>query len=201
MTKVQYLDNLKSALASAGIDNPSLYEYYAEMLEDRIEDGMSEEEAVAAMEPVEKAVEAARLDMPVTALVYDKIKDSHEKAAKKGHGVLWIILAIIGFPVWLPLLASLFVVILSMYIALWAIIFSIYAVELSLGVSAIGCMFIPFIGFFQHIPFVTVIGSIGCGLMLGGITILLWKPIIALSIAAIQMFKIPIRGIKKLFVR
>ena len=57
-----------------------MIEFYAEMIDDRMEDGMSEEEAVAAMEDIDRVIAQAKLDRPLPALMLDKVKESHEKA-------------------------------------------------------------------------------------------------------------------------
>ncbi|MBR5232537.1 MAG: hypothetical protein IKW00_09885 [Clostridia bacterium] len=54
MTREMFLEELKEALCGLDAEEiESVVAYYSEMIEDRIEAGMSEEDAVAAMEPVD----------------------------------------------------------------------------------------------------------------------------------------------------
>ncbi len=201
MLRNEYLDTLKTRLSENDIPNiDGMIEFYGEMIDDRMEDGMNEEEAVAAMEDIDKIVAQARLDRPLPALMLDKVKESHKKADKSSKGGLWIALAIIGFPVWLPLVLSFLAVVFSLYISLWGIVISIYAVEFSLGISAIACFLCGFTVVLGYIPFATAIALWGCSFLLAGITLLLWKPILAITKGMIYMIKWLFRKIKGLFV-
>ena len=54
MTRREFLNNLYSRLGNLSREQAEQHlMYYAEMLADRMEEGMSEEEAVASMEPVD----------------------------------------------------------------------------------------------------------------------------------------------------
>ena len=53
MTKQEFLDRLEAGLAGTG-DGESVLEFYREMIADRMEDGMAEEEAVAQVGTVEE---------------------------------------------------------------------------------------------------------------------------------------------------
>ena len=59
MKKQEFLDELKKALwALPEADQKNSLEYYAEMIDDRMEDGLSEEEAVAAIGDLDEIVDA-----------------------------------------------------------------------------------------------------------------------------------------------
>ena len=117
MNKQEYLDTLRAELEKQSITNiGNMIEYYDEMICDRIEEGMSEEDAVRSMTPIPEVVREAVLDKSVPSLVKDRVKMSREKAQKSGNGWLWIVLAIVGFPVWLPLLITFAVVALVVFI-------------------------------------------------------------------------------------
>lgn len=79
----QYLDGSPAAEAKKSI------EYYAEMIDERMEDGLSEEEAVAALGPAEAVAAQIRCEMP--------------KEEKKVWNTVMLIL---GAPLWIPLLAA-----------------------------------------------------------------------------------------------
>lgn len=60
MTKSEFIDKLTEALAYLpGQERVRILEYYEEMIDDRIENGMSEEEAVAAMDNIDDILKEA----------------------------------------------------------------------------------------------------------------------------------------------
>lgn len=166
MKKNEFLAELRGRLAglSEADLNRSL-DYYAEMIDDRMEDGLSEEEAVNAVgTPGEIAGEILG-EMPLAKLVKVRVKPKHRMVAWE------IVLLVLGSPIWLSLLLALFAVILSLYIALGAIIISVWTVELALGVGAlagIGMLPVAFTG--EHIW--AGIALFGAGIFLAGLTIL-----------------------------
>ncbi|MBO4904728.1 MAG: DUF1700 domain-containing protein [Lachnospiraceae bacterium] len=202
MSREEYLSGLKQKLTEndiPGVD--AMIEFYDEAIADRIEDGMSEDEAVEAMEDADSIVKAAKLDKPITALMADKVKEKHKEADSNGHGTLFVVLMIVGFPIWFPLLISFLAIIFSLYISMWAVVVSIYAVELSLGVTSIAALLSSFTFFAGQIPLPTAIALLGSACVLGGLTILLWKPIVALTKWMIKLIKVIFRAIKSMFVK
>ncbi|MBR5356272.1 MAG: DUF1700 domain-containing protein, partial [Lachnospiraceae bacterium] len=149
MSKQEFLDGLRTELQKASIANiDNMVEYYDEMICDRIEDGMSEEAAVADVDSIEEIVNNAMLDKPVTALVKERVVKSREKAKSNGTQVIWIILAVLGFPVWFPIGIAILAIVFSLYIAIWAVVISIFAVLLALVVAGLACLAAPFIAIF-----------------------------------------------------
>lgn len=202
MSREEYISQLREKLTAnkiPGID--SMIEFYDEAIADRVEDGMSEDEAVAAMEDIDSIVKAAMLDKPITSLMADNVKKRHKEASESGHGALFVVLMIVGFPIWFPLLVAFLSIIFSLYIAMWAIVVSIYAVELSFAISAVVCLLGAATFAMGQIPFATAIALLGCALILGGLTLLMWKPIVALTKWMIKIIKVVFRSIKSIFVK
>ena len=202
MRKEAYLDLLRMKLMEADIPGmDQMVDFYAEMIDDRMEDGMTEEEAVASMENIDSIVSQARADRPITDLVTARMKESHEAAKKEGHGTRWMVLAIIGFPVWFPLLVAFFAVLLAVYVSLWAVVIALYAVEFALGIGAAALFVGGFGVLFGWIPFVTFMAGWGIALMAAGLFLLLWKPISRLAGLLIRVIKATFRKIKGIFVK
>ncbi len=133
MNKTEFLTLLRKHLE--GLDSADLessVEYYAEMIDDRIEEGLDEESAVASIGTPEEAAKEILKNIPIVKLVKNKVK-----ASKKPSATV-IILLILGAPLWIPLLISAFSVILSVYVSLWAVVGSLWSVPVSLGAAAIG---------------------------------------------------------------
>lgn len=202
MRKEEYLARLRQELAGNNISGADqMIEFYGEMIDDRMEDGMTEEEAVDSMEDVGSVTAQAKIDQPITTLVTAKVRKSHEKAKKEGRGTLWTVLVIIGSPVWVPLLLAFFIVLFALYIAMWAVVAALFAVEIALGASAVACFIGGFTVLFGWIPFATTIAAWGCSLILAGLCILLWKPVCRLAVWAAHLIKVIFRKIKRVFVK
>ena len=139
MLRDEYISVLRTRLKENEIPNADgMIEFYEEMIADRMEDGMSEEEAVAAMEDIDHVVAQAKLDRPLPALMLDKVKESREKANERSKGGLWIALAIVGFPVWFPLMVAAGAIVFALYIVAWALIVSLWAIEVALWACVLG---------------------------------------------------------------
>ncbi len=202
MSREEYLGKLREKLEQNNIQGAdAMMEFYEEAIADRIEDGMSEEEAVAAMEDPDEIVRSALLDKPIAALMANRVKERHKEASESGHGTLFVVLAVVCFPIWFPLLIAFFAVIFSLYIALWAVVVSIYAVELAFAICAVATLLGSFTFLMGQIPFATAIALIGCTCFFAGLTILLWKPIVAITKGMISLIKAVFRSIKKMFVK
>lgn len=132
MTKQEFLAALRqglSGLPEADIERS--VEFYAESIDDRIEDGMTEEQATEAIGTVEDAVAQILRETPMTKIVREKVKPHRALAAWE------IVLLVLGSPVWFSLLIAAFAVMLSVYISVWAVIVSLWA---TFG-SLVGCAF------------------------------------------------------------
>ena len=111
MTKKEFLRALADELEPMGVrERDGMIQYYREILADRMEDGLTEEEAVGEMEPV-KTIASGILggEKPLP------------RKKKTGRG--WnISLLIIGSPVWLPILIAFAVTFLTIYMTGWILI-------------------------------------------------------------------------------
>ena len=109
MNKQEYLESIRSRISAMPADDINRFmDYYSEMIDDRVEDGLSEEEAVADMGSPDAAVEQILEDMPLTKLVKEKIKPKHELKAWE------VVLIVLGSPVWIPLLITAAVLLLTL---------------------------------------------------------------------------------------
>ncbi len=135
MTKGAFLAQLCEALG--GLPSADVEErlaFYGEMIDDRMEDGVSEEEATVAIGSVEEIAAQIIAETPLTKLVKEKIRP-------KKHLPTWaIVLLVVGAPVWGSLLIAAFAVAFSLYVASWSIVVSLWAVFAALVGSAFGCI-------------------------------------------------------------
>ena len=139
-------------------------EYYREMIEDRMEEGLSEEEAVANIGSVEQIAEPL---LP--------------KTPKRKLTAWEITLLILGFPLWFPLLVSAAAVVI-------ALVVSIYAVDISLAACCVGGILCAVV-YLVQLHFAGAAFLFGAGLLCGGLAIFcFWgsNALMKLSFAALK---------------
>lgn len=131
MLKQVFLEKLGKALS--GLPQEDIEErlaFYSEMVDDRMEEGYLEEEAVDAIGPVEEIAAHIVADVPLTKIVKEKVTAGRRLNA-------WaIVLLLLGAPVWLSLLIAAAAVMFSLYVSVWAVIIALWAVAVSVAVSA-----------------------------------------------------------------
>lgn len=168
--------------------------YYDEMISDRMEDGMQEEDAVDALGSIDDIATNIVLDLPLPTVIKSKITDSHNRSTNKG---IWIALVIIGAPLWLPLLLAAACVVLAVYVTIWSVVVSLYAVELSFAVSAIAC----FVGGII-ICFTSSVSAglclIGASLVCASLALFMFKPLILISKGLIKLIVLFGRKVKSI---
>ena len=143
MNKAEFLTELKKGLSGLPEEDVSeRLQFYAEMIDDRMEEGLSEEQAVAGAGSVSEIVSQTVAETPITKIVKEKMKPGR---TLKG----WeIALLILGFPLWFPLLLAAGAVVLGLYIVLWSLIVSLWAAEAALWACSLGGLCAAFICFF-----------------------------------------------------
>lgn len=132
MSKQEFLDQLRKGLS--GLPQEDIEErltFYSEMIDDQMEEGIMEEDAVSRIGSVDTIISQIKADIPLAKLVREII-------TPKKHLKAWeIVLLTLGSPIWLSLLIAAFAVILSLYASLWSVVISLWAIFGSL----IGCAF------------------------------------------------------------
>lgn len=124
MTKLRFLLSLQERLSGLPQDDvEERLNFYSEMIEDRMEEGLSEEEAVAAVGAVDEIAAQIVADIPVA-----KEKTKERRRLKAGE----IALLALGGPVWFSLLVAGAAVVVSLFVSVWAVIVSLWAVFASL---------------------------------------------------------------------
>lgn len=155
MNKSEFVSELRRALAGLPEnDVEKSIDYYTEMIDDRIEDGLSEDEAVAVLGSIDDIRTQILKDTPLPKLIKEKVKP---KRSFRG----WeIALIIIGLPLWLPLLIAAAAIVLSVYIVLLAVIVVLFSVDVTFFACAIA-------GILGSLP-VIIMGNTASGLLLIG---------------------------------
>ena len=167
MNKTEYLLTLQKELS--GLPQSDINEcltFYSEMIDDRTEEGFSEEEAISQIGTVDQIVAQTFADIPLSNIVKEKI--SNKKKLKAWE----IILIVLGSPIWISLLIAFIAVILAIYVSLWSVILSFYATFVSVIACSLASI-LTGIGFTFGYG-LTGIAIIGAGLILSGLSIFLF---------------------------
>ncbi len=132
MNKNEFLATLREHLSGLPEDdiNKSI-DFYGEMIDDRVEDGMSEAEAVADLGSVEDIISQILSEVSLPKLVKEKVKPKRELKTWE------IVLLILGAPLWIPLLAAVILTALAIYLSVWSVIISLYAVDLAVAICGL----------------------------------------------------------------
>lgn len=194
MNKNEFLASLREHLNGVPEEdiNKSL-DFYAEMIDDRVEDGMSEEEAVEALGSMEEIKDQILSEVSLPKLVKEKVKPKRTLKAWE------IILLILGAPIWLPLLVAGFSVILSIYLVAWIVIITLYAVDLAIAISGLALVAAAGVALFSG-RFVVFGMLFGVGMVLLGVSILLFFGFNLVTKGILWLTKKILTGIKGLFV-
>ena len=194
MDKMQFSAELRKALS--GLPQSDVEErlsFYSEMIDDRMEEGLTEEEAVAKIGSVEEIASQIIADTPLTKIVKEKIKP--KRALRTWEKVLLIV----GSPVWGALLIAALAVVFAGYCVLWSLIVSLWAVWISLIAAAVVC-FITAAVFFKRGVLPSALAMTGAGILLIGLSIFLFFGCTAATRGAVSLTKKIASGIKSLFV-
>lgn len=167
MNKTEFIEELYHLLKTLPkAERQQHIDFYAEMIDDRVEDGLSEEEAVAALGSAADIAAQILGDLP----------------PKKVHKYpVWaIILIVLGSPMWISLLLAAAAVMLSVvfslaavYISLWAALAGLYAADLGLFLGFLAGIAGGVSLLVQSIP-VPGIALLGACLICAGCTVLLF---------------------------
>ncbi len=195
MNKNEFLNQL--CLQLNGLPQADIEErlnFYSEMIDDRIEDGLSEEEAVCGIGSVDEIVAQILSEIPLTKLVKERIKTKRRLKAWE------IVCLVLGSPVWLSLLISAAAVVISVYAVLWSVIICLWAAEVSLwGCAFGGIVSGTAVALFQNVPSGVLL--IGCGLICAGLSIFWFFGCKAATKGALWLTKKIAIGIKNCFIK
>lgn len=165
MNKQEFLAQLRKGLSA--LPEEDIYErltFYSEMIEDRMEEGSSEEDAVQALGSVDALVSQTVAETPLSKLVKEKIKPKRKLKAWE------IVLLVLGAPVWLPLLLAALAVVFAVYVVLWSVVLVLWAVFLALAACGLaGVAAGIYFTVKGNVP--TGLAVIGAGLVCAGIAV------------------------------
>lgn len=165
MSKQEFLTELREALY--GLPQNDIEErvmFYSEIIEDRVEEGLSEEKAVLAVGSVNEIAAQVIAETPLTKMVLEKIKFKRHLSAAE------ITLLAICSPILLCLAVAALAVIITVYAVLWSVIISLWAVFAAFAACTLGGV-LGCIAFLTTGSYVAGIVAIAAGLVFAGLSI------------------------------
>lgn len=125
MNKRAFANRLKSRLRGLPMrEVEERISFYLEIIDDRIEDGVSVEVAIAALGDIDVIAEQIRDEI--------KTKNFTVKPERREWRAWEIVLVVLGSPLWITLLATAFCLVLAVFIVVWSVNLVLWAVELPL---------------------------------------------------------------------
>lgn len=195
MRKQEFLARLRRCLA--GLPQGDIEErvsFYSEMIDDRMEEGCSEEDAIRQIGSVDEVAAQIVADVLLA-------ERAEETATPKRRLKAWeIVLLALGSPVWLSLLIAAFAVVLSLYISLWAVIVSLWAAFGALIGCALGGV-VAGIGFVCGGHSLAGVAMLAAGMVCAGFSIFTFYGCRAATEGAVLLTKKMSLWIKNCFVK
>jgi len=174
MTKSQFLDRIKAGIASLPQGDKEKYlEYYSEMVDDRMEEGMTEEEAVADIGSASDIIAQILREAPSKPKDENKEKTIAEKLNEHidNDSRPWIIaVVVLTSPIWVPILFGLASGLIGIAAGVFSAIVAFYAAAVSVLAAGIACIVKAFFTALTG----EIIAYVGAGLLCIGISILLF---------------------------
>jgi len=195
MTKQEFLAALKDGLS--GLPQGDVDErlaFYGEMIDDRVEEGLTEQDAVANIGPIDEIVAQIVADIPLARLVKEKMKP---KRALNGWEIALIIL---GFPLWFPLLIAAGAVLLSVYVVIWSVVLSLWSVELSLVLCAPAGLILAAV-YAAHGYSLPALAMVGVALVSAGLVVFMYYGCKWVTVGMARLTKKMLIGIKYSFIK
>ena len=133
MTKKEFLEELKNGLC--GLPKEDIkrsIEFYSEMIDDRIEDGKSEEEAVSDIGSVKEVISQILSEIPMSRFIKEKVRPKRKMRAWE------IVLLALGSPIWVSVIASLFAVVVAVYASIGSVVIALWSIFAALAGGTVG---------------------------------------------------------------
>lgn len=139
MKKGEFLFKLRERLKGLPQDDiDNRISFYSEMIDDRISEGVTEEQAISDIGGVEGVINDIAKDTPLVKLVKQKV------TPKRSLTALEIVLIVLGFPLWFPLLLTFIILCFVAYLLIWVFSIVVYGLEISFTVFGLLEMVVAF---------------------------------------------------------
>ena len=193
MRKEEFLKELKDKLKGLPPEDiDDRVGFYSEMIDDRVDEGKSEEEVIEELGGVDSVVNEIAKDTNLMALVKEKVMPKQSLKAWQ------IVLIALGFPLWFPLVLVAVILCLVAYLLIWVFVIVVYTLELSLLAVSIGGLIVFLASLFSGQPNLIAIAS---SILSSGAAILLFFGCVAITKATLKLSKKIITSIKAAIIK
>ncbi len=187
MNKLEFINGLGSRLDPIPREEiQTILDYYVESVSDRMEDGMTEEEAIDSFGDLDQLAADILVEQgylaPPPAPVPELTEEEKQQAlpnilpaAEPKKKLPWwaIVLLVIGSPVWLSVGIAVAAVGLSIYIVVLALLFSLWCIAVSFAAAGVAGAVLSFFVPFSPDTFAIRLLFCGACLVLAGVGVLL----------------------------
>ena len=195
MNKLDFLAKLEEKLQPLpDEERAKALEYYFEIIDDRMDCGVSEDEAVRACGDIDQIAEQIIIDTPLTKLVKQKNKTRRRMQTWE------ILLIILGFPIWFSLAVAFFCVLLAISIVLWCVVLCIFVCGIACGACSVALSAAAIVAVCTG-NFLPALFFLGCAMICAGLTILFFLLGKLCGKGVAKLHKLTFRGIKRCFIR
>ncbi|MBQ7377480.1 MAG: DUF1700 domain-containing protein [Clostridia bacterium] len=193
MRKQEFLDALRKKLSGLPkLDVEERLAFYGESIDDRVEEGCTEEDAVATLGSVEEIAAEILGEIPLFKLAKERIRPKRRMRAWE------IVFLSLGAPIWLSLAVAAIAVILSLYVSLWSVVVSLWSVFAALVACALSGAFVC-VGLAATGSGATGLAMLAAGLVCAGLAIFLFFGCLAATKGAVWLAKKILLGMKLCF--
>jgi uncharacterized membrane protein len=194
MTKDEFIEQLRknlSGLPKEEIDDR--ISFYEEMIDDKIQDGYKEEDVISDLGSPDKVAREIIGDVPLRKIIKERVTPKRSLKAWE------IVLIILGFPIWFPLVLAILIIFLSGFIVIWSLMLSIVVVDISFVTAGGGAIGVGFMTFFNSSKSFGIFEA-GAGLLAIGIGLLLVFATKSIITALVKVTRRMLVGTKNLVV-
>lgn len=193
MNKLEFSQALRHALGKLpSYEVEQSLAFYEEMIADRMEEGMAEQDAVAALGPVDAIAAQIIAETPPIPKAIAK--------ANTGSRTLNIVLLVVFSPIWVPIAFALACMALAVYLSIWAVIVALWVVVAALLLCApLGIGVCAWLCYTGH-P-LTGLFELGAGLAAAGVGLFSLLGVLTVSKGLVGLTRLFARWVKGLFVK
>ena len=195
MTKQEFITTLRQKLS--GLPTQELEDrlnFYSEIIDDKIEEGKTEEDAVAEIGEVGKIATQIISETSLFSIVKENVRPT------KKSSPLQTALLVVGSPLWFTLAVAFCAIVFALYVVLWCLVVVVWAIFIAFAVACPMGIIISTSFNFSGNPY-TSVALIGISIILGGLAILMFFASKKATTAILAFSKKMLLGIKNYFIK
>ncbi|MBQ3195397.1 MAG: DUF1700 domain-containing protein [Clostridia bacterium] len=168
MDKREFIEKLCAELTGLPyLETEERVNFYREMIDDRMEEGLTEEEAVGEIgNPADIAAQI------IAEHFVPEEESAPDEKTKRKFATWEIVLLVLGAPIWVSLAAAVVSVAFALYAVIWSVVVSLWAAAFAAAASFLGGL-VSAVHFAVKGNGIQGLCIFGCALICAGVSILL----------------------------